>query len=178
LSFRKRKWPQFQKKIAKAPRDSDFRQVPTGGGVCKRKLANSTSDDGRSKRTRKTTKGDGFEQDKGASQRRIQEADTDYVSEDDGSEEFKPDEDGGGSGTGDYFEINGRFNQMRTRENLRKQYDKAIKVDPTLQQLYGDRGSATRSLVVREKVLNMMKSMFVFVVSDHGACRLRESTCT
>jgi hypothetical protein len=129
--------------------------MPTGDGVCKRKLSNSTSDDGRSKRTRKTTKGDGFEQDKGASQRRIQNADTDYVSEDGGSEEFKPDEDGGDSDTGDYFEINGRFNQMHTRGNLRKQYDKALKVDPTLQQVYGDRGSTTRSLVVREKVLNI-----------------------
>jgi hypothetical protein len=44
---------------------------------------------------------------------------------------------------------------MHTRKKLRKQYDKAIKDDPTLQQLYGDRGSTTRSLVVREKVLNI-----------------------
>jgi hypothetical protein len=42
-----------------------------------------------------------------------------------------------------------------TRENLRKQYDKALGDDPTLQQLYRNRGSTTRSLVVREKVLNM-----------------------
>ena len=145
----------ISKKITRAPEDSDFRQMPTGGGVCKRKLSNSTSDDRRSKRTRKTTKDDSFEQDKGGSQRRIQKADTDYVSEDDGSEEFKPDEDGGDSDTGDYVEINGRFNQMHTRKRLRKQYDKAIKDDPTLQQLYGERGSATRSLVVREKVLNI-----------------------
>jgi hypothetical protein len=121
------------KKITPELPHPDPRQVPTGGGVCKRKLSNSTSDDRRSKRTRKTTKDDSFEQDKGGSQRRIQKADTDYVSEDDGSEEFKPDEDGGDSDTGDYFEINGRFNQMQTRENLRKQYDKAIKVDPMLQ---------------------------------------------
>jgi hypothetical protein len=89
--------------------------------------------------------------DKGASQRRIQKADTDNVSGDGGSEEFKPNEDGGGSDTDDYFEINGRFNEMNTRENLRKQRC-------TLQQLYGDRGSTTRSLVVREKVLNISET--------------------
>ena len=107
--------------------------MQTGDGICKRKSCGSTSDDRRPKRTRKTTKGDGFEQDTGASQRRIQEADTDNLSEDGGSKEFKPDEDGSDSGTDDYFEIDGRFNQMPTRENLRKQYDRALKDDPTLQ---------------------------------------------
>jgi hypothetical protein len=82
---------------------SDLGMMLTGDGICKRKSCGSTSDDGRSKRTRKTTKGDGFEQDSGASQRRIQKADTDNVSEDDGSEEFKPDEDGGDSDTDDYL---------------------------------------------------------------------------
>ena len=106
--------------------------MQTGDGICKRKSCGSTSGDGRSKRTRKTTKGDGFEQDTGASQRRIQEADTDNLSEDGGSKEFKPDEDGSDSDTEDYFEIDGRFNQMHTRENLRKQYDQALKDGPTL----------------------------------------------
>jgi hypothetical protein len=107
--------------------------MQTGDGICKRKSCGSTSDDGRPKRTRKTTKGDGFEQDTGASHRRIQEADTDNLSEDDGSTEFKPDEDGSDSDTDDYFEIDGRFNQMHTRGNLQKQYDLALKDDPTLQ---------------------------------------------
>jgi hypothetical protein len=45
---------------------------------------------------------------------------------------------------------------MLTRGNLRKQYDRAPKDDPTLPQLYRNRGSTTRSLVVREHgVLNM-----------------------
>jgi hypothetical protein len=72
---------------------SDFIQalamMQTGGGIWKRKSCGPTSD-GRHKRTRKTTKGDGFEQDTGASQRRIQEADTDNLSEDGGSTEFSP----------------------------------------------------------------------------------------
>jgi hypothetical protein len=72
---------------------SDFIQalamMQTGDGICKRKSCGPTSD-GRPKRTRKTTKGDGFEQDTGASQRRIQEADTDNLSEDGGSTEFSP----------------------------------------------------------------------------------------
>ena len=105
--------------------------VQIGGGICKRKSCGSTSDDGRSKRCG-STKGDGFEQDTGASQRRIQGADTDNLGEDDGSKEFKPDEDGSDSETDDYFEIDGRFNQMHTRENLRKQYDQALKDGPTL----------------------------------------------
>jgi hypothetical protein len=107
--------------------------MQTGDGIGKRKSCGSTSDDGRPKRTRKTPKGDGFEQDTGASHRRIQEADTDNLSEDDGSTEFKPDEDGSDSDTDDYFEIDGRFNQMHTRGNLQKQYDLALKDDPTLQ---------------------------------------------
>jgi hypothetical protein len=82
---------------------SDLGRMQTGDGICKRKSCGSTSDDGRSKRTRKTTKGDGFEQDTGASQRRIHEADTDNLSEDGGSKELKPDEDGSDSGTEDYF---------------------------------------------------------------------------
>jgi hypothetical protein len=52
--------------------------------------------------------------------------------------------------------VDGRFNQMHTRENLRKQYDGVLKDDPTLPQLYRNSGSTTRSLVVREHgVLNM-----------------------
>jgi hypothetical protein len=107
----------FQKKKKKLPH-SDFISGPgitqAGGGICKRKSCGATSGDGRPERTRKATKGDGFEQDTGASQRRIQEADTDNLSEDGGSVEFKPDEDGSDSGTDDYFEIDGRSNQMRT----------------------------------------------------------------
>jgi hypothetical protein len=100
--------------------------MQTGDGICKGKSCGSTSDDGRSKRTRKAIKGDGFEQDTGASQRRIQEADTDNLSEDGGSTEFRPDEDESDSSTDDYFEIDGRFNQMHTREK------DALKDDPTL----------------------------------------------
>jgi hypothetical protein len=130
--------------------------VPTGGGVCKRGSCDPTTSDGRPKRTRKAKKGDGFEQDTGASQRRIQEADTHKLSEVDGSTEFKPTEDKSDSDTGDCYAIDRRFNQKYTRENLRKQYDQALKDDPTLPPLYRDSGSTPRSLVVREHVvLNM-----------------------
>jgi hypothetical protein len=79
--------PNTGKKTKKTDFISDPGIMQTGGGICKRKSCGSTSDDGRSKRTRKTTKGDGFEQDTGASQRRIQGADTDNLSGDGGSKE-------------------------------------------------------------------------------------------
>jgi hypothetical protein len=91
--------------------------------------------------------------------RRIRGANTDPLIEDDVSTEFKPARYKSGSDTEDNDEIDGHRSQMYTRENLRRQYDQALKDDPALQQHYLISGSVTRSLVVREHgVLNMPKT--------------------
>jgi hypothetical protein len=57
--------------------------MQTGDSIFKRKCCGRTSE-GRPKRTRKTTKGDGWRNGTGDSQRRIRGADTDPLIEDDG----------------------------------------------------------------------------------------------
>jgi hypothetical protein len=57
--------------------------MQTGDSIFKRKCCDRTSE-GRPKRTRKTTKGDGWRNGTGDSQRHIRGADTDPLIEDDG----------------------------------------------------------------------------------------------
>jgi hypothetical protein len=118
--------------------------MQTGDSILKRKCCDRTSE-GRSKRTRKTTKGDGWRNGTGGSQRRIRGADTDPLIEDDGSTEFKPAKYESDSDTEGHYEIDGRLNQSFTRGNLRRPYDQALVNDPALQQHYLISGSVTRS---------------------------------
>jgi hypothetical protein len=116
--------------------------MQTGGSIFKRKCCDRTSE-GRSKRTRKTTKGDGWRNDTGDSQRRIRGADAAPLIEDDGSTEFKPPRDESDSATEDRYEIDGQRCQSFTRGNLRRQYDQALVNDPALQQHYLISGNVT-----------------------------------
>jgi hypothetical protein len=67
-------------------------------------------------------------------------------------------ESGSDSDTEDGDGIDGRLSQSFTGGNLRRQYDQALVNDPALQQHYLIRGSATRSLVVRENALTISET--------------------
>jgi hypothetical protein len=104
-----------------------------GDSIFKRKCCDRISE-GRPKRTRKTTKGDGWRNGTGDSQRRIRGADTDPLIEDDGgSDRYESDSD---SDTEDNDDIDGHRGQMFTRAHLRRQYDQALVNGPALQQHY------------------------------------------